>query len=100
MSGHHYVMSEQDTLEYRMERLEDELRQVNKTLTEVRDRVLSTVNCPAPGSCLALKTIVEDQGRAIAKLERWQAGIMMLGSVLIVLATIFGPTIREALFPH
>lgn len=65
------------------------------TLTQVRDAVIKQVVCPTPGRCLAIDAEMADLKKRVAKLEIWQAGLIMLGTIAVLALTFFGPALRK-----
>lgn len=92
-------MSDQErtTLEFRMALVETELQEIKKILGEVRDKVLSTQHCPAPGTCLILKTIIDTHEAKLERLQNWQYKVLGVGLVAMVIASAFGPRLAALL---
>ena len=92
------AMSNEETTLYRLGRLEEELAEVKKIVSQVHDKVISTPACPSPGMCINLQSIQHRHSDKIAALERWQS--KMVGAILILvpLCSIFGPHITKLIF--
>ena len=101
-------------LETRVDRLEDQYRADVVAIHAKMDNLVSAVNsslvravkaeCPAPGSCLTLSPMltamtarVERLELRILSIEKWRGWITGIGAVLVVIVTLFGPSIRAAL---
>lgn len=77
--------------------VETELQEIKKILGEVRDKVLSTQYCPAPGTCLILKTLIDEQQKKLDNLGSWQNKMIGIGMVAAILAGMFGQRLAALL---
>lgn len=92
------AMSNEETTIYRLGRLEEELGEVKKLLSQVHDKVISTPTCPAPGMCINLQSQQHRHSEKIAAIERWQSKMIGAIAILIPLCSIFGPHITKLIF--
>jgi len=103
-----------EKLENRVDRHEDLYRSDITSIHNKIDTLVAAVNaavvsaakstCPAPGSCLTLSPLltamtarVERLEIRILSIEKWRGWITGVGAVLVILVTLFGPSIRAAL---
>lgn len=81
----------------RMDRQESKLDLIQQWMT-------AHPQCPAPGSCVTLSSALQAQTLRVERLElrilsieKWQNKVIGMGSVLFVILTLFGPSIRRLL---
>jgi len=97
-----------DRLQLRIDRLEGvwlgEIKEINVKLTQMAITNASRKECPAPGSCLILKADVEralkwlsDHEKKLQSLEKWQASLVAGFALLMIVLTLFAPSIRAIL---
>jgi hypothetical protein len=101
-------------LETRVDRLEDQYRAEVVAIHAKIDSLVTAVNaaavantkaaCPAPGTCLTLSPLltsmtarVERLELRILSMEKWRGWITGVGAALVIIVTLFGPSIRHAL---
>lgn len=82
----------------RLDRIEN---QVEEIFREMRN---SPSSCPAPGTCLDLKEVINEMKNKedkveerVNKLEKWQSRIMAIAGLGIILMGLFAPEIRGLL---
>jgi hypothetical protein len=110
-----------ERLENRVDKIEDNLGNEVEKLSLKIDALGAVINnhliasakahCPSPGACLVLandlKSVVASNDHTMKKviylenrileIEKWQGRMLGALSVLVILLTLFGPTIRKAL---
>lgn len=110
-----------DRLETRVDRLEDQYREDVSAINSKIDLLVAAVNssvvtsaktaCPSPGSCVTLSVELQNAIRAhnatmlrvermelrMMTMECWQWRLVGGIGVIMVLLTLFAPTIRQAL---
>jgi hypothetical protein len=74
-------MSE-ELIRLELKQLNAEMAEMRVELRQVRDRVLSTVQCPAPGSCLRLDSLGMDHERRLRGLEK--SNWIIVGACMIL----------------
>jgi hypothetical protein len=103
-----------DKLEKRVDRHEDNYKSDITALHSKIDTLVTMVNaamvraakaeCPSPGTCLTLSPAVTAMTARVERLElrllsmeKWRGWITGIGAALVIIVTLFGPSIRHAL---
>ena len=96
-----------DKLEERVNRIDDsiwtELKSINEKLTLLQVSEAKN-HCPVPGKCLTLDTAlgsavlrIERLELALIDIDRWRNRMMGGLALVVLIATLFGPSIRKLL---
>ena len=91
---------EEATIPLRLKLLEDAISKMDKTLMEVRDKVIVRKDCPDPGACIALAARVDANATRILALEKSQSKFLGVVAALIIVMNVIGPKLAAIIFAH
>jgi hypothetical protein len=82
--------------------LNSRIDRIDDKLDAIHTWMLKNPSCPKPGECVQLSSLVQAQAMRVERLElrilsieKWQNKVIGIGSALIVIVTLFGPSIRR-----
>ena len=80
----------------------DRLDRIDDSIDKIHSRLNQHPPCPSPGACVPLTQQLTATSARLERLElrilaveKWQNKVIGIGSALIVLVTLFGPSIRR-----